>query len=244
MQRDILGNPITGQSGTTLRGIDDFVEGYLAYETRAERILGTAEADPESCLANTYAGMLWMLLEAPEAASRAAPYLVIAERMAYSATRREQLNARMLRAWVDDDLALAIRICDQLTDEFPRDLVIVKTQQYFEFNRGNSPAMLRVAMKAVSAGADVSYAHGMAAFAYEQCHLLEEAESAACAALTMRRKEPWAQHALAHVLLSRGQIEQGARFLEEAQETWIGLNSFMLTHIWWHLALFYLSQGR
>jgi hypothetical protein len=244
MQRDYLGNPVTGQNGATLTAIDDFVEGYLAYETRAERILGAAQADPESCLANTYAGMLWMLLEAPEAALHAAPFRDIAQSMAHSATRREQLNAGMLGAWVDDDLALAIRIGEQLTDEFPRDLVIVKTLQYFEFNRGNAPAMLRVAMKTAAANSDVAYAHGMAAFAYEQCHLLEEAESAACAALAMRRKEPWAQHALAHVLLTRGQIDQGARFLEEAQETWTGLNSFMITHIWWHLALFYLSQGR
>ena len=51
----------------TLRGIDEFIEGYLAYETRAERILAAADADPESCMANVYAGMLWMLLEAPEA---------------------------------------------------------------------------------------------------------------------------------------------------------------------------------
>jgi hypothetical protein len=60
----------------------------------------------------------------------------------------------------------------------------------------------------------------------------------------MRRKEPWAQHALAHVLLTRGQIDEGAQFLEECADTWTGLNSFMLTHLWWHLALFYLSQGR
>jgi tetratricopeptide (TPR) repeat protein len=244
MQRDYLGNPVTGQSDATLRGIDDFIEGYLAYETRAERILAAAAADPESCLANVYAGLLWMLLEAPEAGARAAPFLAVAESLAASATRREQLNARMLRAWVDDDLGSAIRICDQLTDEFPRDLAIVKTQQYFEFNCGNAPAMLRVAMKIAPANAQVPYAHGMAAFAYEQCHLLDEAESAARTALAMRRKEPWAQHALAHVLLTRGQVDDGARFLEEAQDTWVDLNSFMVTHIWWHLALFYLGQGR
>jgi tetratricopeptide (TPR) repeat protein len=244
MQRDFLGNPVTGQSDATLRGIDDFIEGYLAYETRAERILAAAAADPESCLANIYAGLLWMLLEAPEAGARAAPFLAVAESLAASATRREQLNAGMLRAWVDDDLGLAIRICDQLTDEFPRDLAIVKTHQYFDFNRGNAPAMLRLAMKIAPANAQVPYAHGMAAFAYEQCHLLDEAESAARTALAMRRKEPWAQHALAHVLLTRGQIDDGARFLEQVQDTWTGLNSFMVTHIWWHLALFYLGQGR
>jgi ATP/maltotriose-dependent transcriptional regulator MalT len=60
----------------------------------------------------------------------------------------------------------------------------------------------------------------------------------------MRRKEPWAQHALAHVFLTRGRMDEGALFLEEVADTWSGLNSFMLSHIWWHLALFYLSQGR
>ena len=104
--------------------------------------------------------------------------------------------------------------------------------------------MLRIALRAAPANADVPYMHGMTAFAYEQCHLLKEAESEARTALAMRRKEPWAQHALAHVLLTRGQIDEGARFLEQMKDTWTGLNSFMVTHLWWHLALFYLSQGR
>jgi hypothetical protein len=244
MQQDYLGNPITAQSDATLRSIDEFIEGYLAYEKRAERILAAADADPGSCLANVYAGLLWMLLEAPDAARHAAKYLAAAERAAPLATRREQLNASVLRAWADDDLARALRLCDEISDEFPRDLAIVKTHQYFEFNRGNSPQMLRVALKAAAASADVPYVHGMTAFAYEQCHLLDEAESAARSALEMRRKEPWAQHALAHVLLTRGRIDEGARFLEEMTDTWTDLNSFMFTHIGWHLALFYLSQGR
>ena len=244
MQRDYVGNPVTGGCGRTLDGINDFIEGYLAYETRAEHVLAAAEADPESCIANVYAATLWMLLEAPEAASRAAKFLNAAEHMAPLATRREQLNVAMLRAWVDDDLGKAIQLCDQVSDEFPQDLVVVKTHQYFEFNRGNSSAMLRVALKVGAVNADVPYVHGMTAFAYEQCHLLGEAESEARTALAMRRKEPWAQHALAHVLLTRGRMDEGAAFLEEAADTWTGLNSFMLTHIWWHLALFYLSQGR
>jgi tetratricopeptide (TPR) repeat protein len=244
MQRDYLGNPVGAQRDPTLHGIDDFIEGYLAYESRAERILAAADAEPESCLANAYSGMLWMLLEAPEGARHAAKYLGAAERAAPHSTRREQLNTAMLRAWVDDDMAQTLRLCDQISDEFPRDLVIVKTHQYFEFNRGNAPEMLRVALKAASQSADVPYMHGMTAFAYEQCHLLDEAESEARIALEMRRKEPWAQHALAHVFLTRGRIDEGARFLEQAADTWTGLNSFMVTHIWWHLALFYLSQGR
>jgi tetratricopeptide (TPR) repeat protein len=244
MQRDYLSNPVAAQREATLRAVDDFIEGYLAYETRAERILAAADADPGSCLANVYSGLLWMLLEAPGGAQHAAKYLAAAERAAPQATRREQLDTAVLRAWVDDDLPRTLQLCDRISDEFPRDLVIVKTHQYLEFNRGNSPEMLRVALKVAAANADVPYVHGMTAFAYEQCHLLNEAETAARAALDMKRKEPWAQHALAHVFLTRGQIDEGARFLEQAADTWTDLNSFMVTHIWWHLALFYLSQGR
>jgi hypothetical protein len=244
MQHDYLGNPVAGMRDTTLRAVDDFIEGYLAYETRAEGILPAADAEPTSCLANVYAGLVWMFLESPDAALHASRYLAAAERAASAATPREQLNTALLRAWVADDLPEALRLCERISDEFPRDLVVIKTHQYFEFNRGNSPEMLRVATKVLARNADIPYAHGMAAFAYEQCHLLDEAETAARTALDLRRKEPWAQHALAHVMLTRGRIDEGAKFLEEMKDTWTGLNSFMSTHIWWHLALFYLSQGR
>jgi hypothetical protein len=244
MRSDYLGNPVTEQCETTLHAVDDFIAGLLGYDTRAERIEAAAAADPESCLANAYAGMLWMLLEAPEAGERAAKYLAAAEGAAPHATRREQMSVAILRAWVDDDLSLTVRLCDQVSDEFPRDLVIVKMHEYFEFNRGNSPEMLRVALKVGAANADLPHVRAMAAFAYEECHLLDAAESEARAALAMRREDPWAQHALAHVLLTRGRMDEGSQFLEAVSDTWTELNSFMLTHIWWHLALFYLSQGR
>jgi hypothetical protein len=244
MQRDYLDNPLSTQHELTLRAIDNFIGGFLAYDVRAEQILAAANADPESCLANAYAGMLWMLLESPSAASNAMKYLIAAESIAPRSDRREQLNVAMLRAWVDDDLAQTIRLCDQVTDEFPRDLAMVKLHQYFEFNRGNAAQMLRAVLKVADANAHVSYIHGMSAFAYEQCHLLDDAESAAQTALAMQHKEPWAQHALAHVMLTRGRIDEGVRFMEGVTDTWTGLNSFMLTHLWWHLALFYLSQGR
>jgi hypothetical protein len=244
MPRDCLGNPVSAADAATLHAVDDFIEGFLGYETRAERVLAAADAHPDAPLANAYAGMTWMLLEAPEAPQRAVRYLHAAQLAVPQAGERERLNVEMLAAWVADDLPRVIMLCERITDRFPRDLVVVKLQQYFEFNRGNSPAMLRLAMKVAAANADVPYMHGMTAFAYEQCHLLDEAESEARVALSMRRKEPWAQHALAHVLLTRGRIDAGAAFLEGVADTWTGLNSFMSTHIWWHLALFYISQGR
>jgi len=82
MQHDILGNPVAAMREPAMRAVDDFVEGFLGYESRAEGIVAAADADPECCIANVYAGFMWMLLEAPEAAQRASRYLAAAERAA------------------------------------------------------------------------------------------------------------------------------------------------------------------
>ncbi|MDR3508052.1 MAG: tetratricopeptide repeat protein [Caulobacteraceae bacterium] len=244
MGADVLGNPVTTDNEATLRGIDDFVEGFMAYETRAAKILPAADGDASSALANAYAGLLWMMLEAPEAPARAARYLERAKAAAVSASRRERLNVDVLEAWVRDDITKALALCDQIAAAFPRDLAMVKISQYLNFNLGRCAEMLRIGETVFEVNRDVAYMHGMMAFAYEQCHLLDEAEAAAREAIRLRRKEPWAQHALAHVMITQGRIDEGAAFLESVADTWTDLNSFMITHLWWHLALFYLSQGK
>ena len=83
----------------------------------------------------------------------------------------------------------------------------------------------------------------MAAFSWEQCHLLAQAEAAARQALAMTEREPWAQHALAHVMLTQGRLAEGLQFMQHCSPTWTGLNSFMVTHNWWHLALFAIDLG-
>ena len=241
---DYLGNPVSADDDLAVAAVDDFVGGFLGYEARAAGVVAAADAAADDPLLNAYAGILWMLLEAPEAPALARTYLEAAERASARANPRERMTAAFLRAWIEDDLPLALSVADETVEAFPHDLAMVKLRQYHDFNRGDFPAMLRVALKVLDANSHVPHMHGMTAFAYEQCHLIDEAEAAARTAVDMRRKEPWAHHALAHVMLTRGRIDEGARFLEEVSETWTGLNSFMESHAWWHLALFYLSQGR
>jgi len=146
-------------------------------------------------------------------------------------------------AWVHGDVPRAIALHEEQAREFPRDLASLKLGHYHLFNRGNAPAMLRMALAAQPAAADVPYFHGMLAFAWEQCHFLEQAEAAARRAIAMRRKEPWAHHALAHVMLTQGRFSEGHAFLQDVSCTWTGLNSFMVTHNWWHQGLFALELG-
>ena len=241
--QDTLGNAVSTTDRAILAGIDDFVEGFLRYETRAAGILKTAAGAPDSALANAYAAALFMLLESPQGPVRAEPFLEAAE-AASGANAREQALILFLRRWVDGDIPTALKLSEAIVDDWPRDMVALKLNQYLTFSEGDAPAMLRIALKAAPACADVPQIHGMTAFGYEQCHLLAEAEAAAGRALEMTDREPWAQHALAHVMLTQGRIDEGERFMTQASPTWAGLNSFMVTHNFWHLALFRLSQGR
>jgi len=241
--QDWLGNAVSAGDAATVAGIDDFIGGFLSYETRAANILAAADADAGSALANAYAAMLWLFLESPDGPPRAAPYLARAEAAAPHATERERLTVAAVRAWADNDIARALALGEQAAADFPRDLALAKATQYHAFNLGDAPAMLRIAAKVLPASADVPYVHGLIAFAYEQCHMLAEAEASARTAIRLQRKEPWAHHALAHVLLTQGRNDEGRAFLDEMKDTWTGLNSFMLTHNWWHLSLVMIEQG-
>ena len=242
MPQDALGNEVSTASAATLSAIDDFVEGFLAYERRAANVLAAADADDSSVLANIYAGFSWMFLEATGASRQAAVYLRRAE-AAGPGTSREQMLTAQLERWIENDIPAVQAIGTQIVDEHPTDLASVKLCQYFSFNRGDAASMLSIAQRALPANRDNPHIHGMLAFGYEQMHRLAEAEAAARRALRLKAKEPWAQHALAHVMLSTGRTREGVQFMAEASETWVDLNSFMYTHNWWHKALFDLSLG-
>jgi hypothetical protein len=243
MWTDCLGNPVTLDSERGLASLNDFVEGFIASEERVLNVIGAAESDM-SPIVQASAAAVHMFAEAREGPVNARPFIERALARAGETTGREQRFVAAIAAWVDGDIPRAIALHEEQVREHPRDLASLKLGQYLAFNAGDSPRMLRIALSALPAAADVPYLHGMLAFAWEQCHLLEQAEAAARRAIQMRRKEPWAQHALAHVMLTQGRLREGHEFLSGVSDTWTGLNSFMLTHNWWHQAVFALELDR
>ena len=236
---DCLGNPVTLADAAHLPQVDDFVGGFLSCEARVANVL-QAQGDDSPYLQACCAA-LHMFAESPEGVVNARPFIARALASPLKITPREQRFVAAVAAWVDGNLPLAVRLHEEQAQVFPRDLASVKLGQYHVFNHGDAPTMLRLALAARPAAADVPYLHGMLAFGYEQCHLLRHAEEAAHRAIRLCRKEPWAQHALAHVMLTEGRLTEGQAFMREHSDTWTGLNSFMVTHNWWHTALFALE---
>ena len=241
---DCLGNSITNASPQVIAGVNDFINGFLAYEKKAANIISVANKNPNSCIANAYASMLWMFLESPEAPDKAKPFLKRALESLGSANKREVEITRIMSDWVNDDIPGLLKKSENLLNVYPKDLIILKLAQTHYFNCGDSAGMLRIALKGLPGNKENPYLHGMIAFGYEQCHLIREAEKSAKKALRIKWNEPWAHHALAHVMLTEGRVDEGIDFLESVSSSWKDLNSFMHTHNWWHLALFYLSKGK
>lgn len=240
--QDSFGSPSTTGNHEAMAGINDFGEGFIAYQTRSINVLETADNHPDSALANICAGILWMFLERPEAPSKSKRYSDRAEQCSGLNHREEGLLA-MLKAWQAYDHRLVREIADNLTSTYPCDLPTLKIAQYHAFNAGDARHMLQLAQNAVRYNAHHASVHSMLAFGYEQSNLLDEAEQAAQSALSIDAGEPWAHHALAHVHLGRGTTREGLEFLMHSAPSWDGLNSFMFTHNWWHVALFELAHG-
>ena len=241
---DPLGNPVSPGAPVTLAAIDGFVRGFLGYRPEIADILAAAEADPTHALAQAYAGLLHLLSETGTIPDAARLAHARAEAARTTATPRERCAIDALAAWLAGDIPACQAACRAALALAPRDLAMLKLHQYHDFNRGQFLSMLRAALSVADANADEPAWWGMAAFGYEQCHLMDEAEAAARHALARDPAEPWAQHALAHCLLTTGRVDDGIAFLEAASPGWAGLTSFMDTHHWWHLALFYIARGR
>lgn len=238
---DSFGSP-TSSPSSAMDGINDFCEGFIAYQPRAVNVLETADQNPDSALANIYAGMLWMFLERPEAPSKSAPYCARAE-VVGGLNDREKGLLVMLNAWQEHDYAKVRAVADTLLDAYPQDLPLLKIAHYHAFNAGDAGHMLLLARKCLASNTHQAPIHSMLAFAYEQSNDLLKAEHAAHKALEIDACEPWAHHALAHVHLGRGTIDEGLSLLSASAFSWNELNSFMFTHNWWHIALFEIVRG-
>lgn len=243
MMHDRYGQVVTTDSPDVVAGIDAFMDGFLGNESTAGDILQIADEHPECAIANAYAASIMMLMESPRGHAKAVDYLAHAEANRANTTSREAQVVGATSAWVNGEVMTAVKLGETLAAEHPAELVSAKLCQTHHFNLGNAPGMLRVAERVADAHPGDPHLQGMLAFGYEQCHLLSHAESAARRALELKRKEPWAQHALAHVLLTQGRTDEGIEFLADVSDTWDGLNSFMYTHNWWHQCLFLLDRA-
>jgi tetratricopeptide (TPR) repeat protein len=87
------------------------------------------------------------------------------------------------------------------------------------------------------------YLLGMHAFGLEESNRYEDAEARGREAVALNPRDPWAIHAVAHVMEMQGRLDDGAAWLHARVSDW-SEDNMLAVHNWWHLALFLLEQER
>jgi tetratricopeptide (TPR) repeat protein len=191
-------------------------------------------------------GSFFLLMGKPGLLAKAAEASAAANRALGGATAREQRHAAALAAWCKGDFEAALRQWEGILAEAPRDVVALKLAHYLHFYLGDAAAM-RDSIERVLPGWDESlpgYAAvlGMRAFGLEESGAYAEAERTGRRAVELNPDDPWAVHAVAHVLEMQDRGRDGVAWIRGLERRWDACNNFRY-HLWWHLALMHLGLG-
>ncbi len=242
MLRDSQELDVTTDSPETIAAINRYTDQALAYGKDASVILKGIEADPTCAIANAHAAAMYLSHESADSRLKALPYLKAAKTYKAKATDREQLFISAVEAWATGAIDQSIAYTEAIAAKYPRDVIAVQLGQYHYFYQGNKERLLQIAEKVLPANPENHYLYGMIAFGLEQCHRLGEAEAMGRRATQLNRYNPWAHHAVAHVMETQGRLEEGIAWMESHSDTWENCNSMLYTHNWWHIALYYLEK--
>lgn len=244
MLEDLQGLNVTTESTKAVAALNRFIQQSLNYGNEAETAISQAiQADPNCAIINAYAAAFYLSQENMSDRQRAIPYLRAAHQYKTSATEREQLYVEAISAWASGYINRAIACHETIADQFPQDLLSVQQGQYHYFYQGDAVRLLQIAERALTVNPNHPELLGMVAFGLEQCHQLQQAEWMGRQATALKRQNPWAHHAVAHVLETQKRTEEGIAWMMAVSDTWEACNSMLYTHNWWHVALFYLKQG-
>lgn len=244
MLTDRWGLPVSTDNPAALAGLDSFDTSFLTYGTTAGAVWEASAADPHSVMAAAKAAALELFLQTGAGPVKAQTRLDAVTARLAAATERERLWHGQVAAWAAGDAEAAIAQCRAIVARWPQDLAAIKMAQFHMFHVGDLAGMLDIAEAGLPVHAGVAEMHGMHAFALEEMNRLDEAERAGRHAIGLQRAEPWAHHAVAHVMETQGRCAEGYDFMVALADTWADRNSFMLTHNWWHAGLFAIDGDR
>lgn len=239
--KDRYGNVVTTDRPETVEAMSTFHEAFLSMSNTAAQLVDVAREDPDCPLVNAHAAALMLSVESAQSMRDARPFLANAKAHKRRASDGEQAFIDAVDAWARGRMDEAMARHEEISERWPTQLVAAKWGQTHYFNIGDAEGMRRLGERSVAAAPEVPYAWGLYAFGLEEDNRLEEAEEAGRRAIAMQRVEPWAHHAVAHVLETQGRVDEGIAFLTELSDTWSDRAIFIYDHNWWHLALFHLD---
>jgi tetratricopeptide (TPR) repeat protein len=244
---DARGVPVSTRSSESLAKLETALDLSLSYFLDPlTQIDDALAAEPTFAMGHCLrAGMLLMTTNRNVAPMITASVAAV-EALGTRANARERAHAAAARTWLNGDFAGSIRRYGDILLDYPRDLVALQIAHIGDFLHGSS-TMLRDRVAQVlpfwePGMPGYGYVLGMYAFGLEETALYSRAEDMGRRALEVNARDPWAVHAVTHVMEMQGRLRDGMEWLTGREQDWAPNNGFSY-HNWWHLGLFHLDAG-
>jgi tetratricopeptide (TPR) repeat protein len=241
--KDARGLDITASHTDAVAAADDFTARLLRVDQGVEAILAAAKRWPQTPILRLYAAAFWLYGQTGDALANAAAELRACETLAKNS--REHALHRALSLWRADDYLRAVEAMEFITAEWPRDLCTAKIAEFLYYVLGQQHMGPR--FRAHMASLEIAHARdpdflAMSAFSNELCGEYAVAEARAERALGIEPRNPWAQHALSHVLIRRGRVAEGRARMQAFLPMLATCARPIHSHDAWHLALLHLED--
>lgn len=170
----------------------------------------------------------------------------LAELAGHGLSPSEGLHRDAGAAWLAGDPLRAIDRYAEVVSQSPKDLLALRLALSCCFFVGDHRRSCEIADGALRRyprqEPGVGVALALASFAHAEIGDAEFAEWLGRAALELDASCPLGVHAVAHALVESGDSVAGAAWMREQRAHW-AVNSRMLTHNAWHLAMFDIDNG-
>jgi tetratricopeptide (TPR) repeat protein len=242
---DLRGCTILGATPTALAAYERALAASLAWRVDDSAPLDTARAEaPGFVMAHALAA--WQLVCGRDGRRVAGARPIVAHAVRLPASERERLHLAALSFAVADDFEGAKAQLGRILKRSPRDAVALQAAHSLDYVTGDVARMVARAAQALRSWsrADPGYhaVLAMLAFALAESGDYGRAEDAARAALELDPLDARACHAMAHVFEMTDRPDAGVRWMAEHDAVW-ATSSTVVTHGWWHVALFHLARG-
>jgi hypothetical protein len=241
--KDARGLEVTAGEPGAVAAADDFAARLLRLDQGVEAILEAVKHWPHTPILQLYTAAFWLYGQTGDTVANAANHLEACAALAMNP--RERALHEALAVWHANDNLRAVEVLESITAEWPDDLLTAKFAEFLYYVLGQQhmgPRFRAHMARLEPMHADDPDFLAMQAFASELCADYAVAEARAERALALAPRNPWAQHALSHVLIRQGRAQEGRARMEAFLPLLATCGRPIHSHDAWHLALLYLEE--